>query len=125
MERKLQSSILQIVALISKFIKTAITKSLNRRLFVQAELMEYYSRIDLMECETERLEWELSRADEKYKRQNENLIDQNNALMHALQVVSTYFDLDWRRFSLNQHPLIRFQWYSNIGLLVTEESFLL
>ncbi|KAL5253893.1 hypothetical protein ACHWQZ_G013602 [Mnemiopsis leidyi] len=52
----------------------------------QAELMEYYSRIDLMECETERLEWELSRADEKYKRQNENLIDQNNALMHALQV---------------------------------------
>ena len=51
--------------------------------------MEYYSRIDLMECETERLEWELSRADEKYKRQNENLIDQNNALMHALQVVST------------------------------------
>ena len=55
----------------------------------QAELMEYYSRIDLMECETERLEWELSRADEKYKRQNENLIDQNNALMHALQVVST------------------------------------
>ena len=53
--------------------------------------MEYYNRIDLMECETERLEWELSRADEKYKRQNENLIDQNNALMHALQVVSTNF----------------------------------
>ena len=67
--------------------------------------MEYYSRTDLMENETERLEWELSRAEEKYKRQNENLIDQNNALMHALQVVSTNFYLDWLRLSLNPHPL--------------------
>lgn len=50
--------------------------------------MDHYSKVDLVENEKEQLEWELSRAEEKYKRQNENLIDQNNALMHALQVVS-------------------------------------
>ena len=45
----------------------------------QMELMEHYSKID-------ELDFALSTAEEKSRVQNDNLIDQNNALMHALQV---------------------------------------
>lgn len=50
--------------------------------------MEYYSKVDEVESEKERLEWELNEAEDKFRVDNEELIDQNNALMNALQVVS-------------------------------------
>ena len=57
--------------------------------------MEFYTKVDEIEGEKDRLEWALSEADERFRLQNEELIDENNALKTALQVVSSRVLILW------------------------------